>query len=34
KSIQSYRTDTDRFFDKTVFKFSIIFITAICLTMG
>ncbi|EDO65654.1 protoheme IX farnesyltransferase [Francisella tularensis subsp. holarctica FSC022] len=34
KSIQSYRTDTDRVFAKTVFKFSIIVITAICLTMG
>ncbi|OIN84206.1 heme o synthase [Francisella sp. TX07-6608] len=34
KSIQSYRTDTDRIFAKTVFKFSIIVITAICLTMG
>ncbi|ADA77972.1 heme o synthase [Francisella tularensis] len=34
KSIQSYRTDTDRVFAKTVFKFSIIVITVICLTMG
>lgn len=34
KSIQSYRTDTDRVFAKTVFKFSIIVITAICLTIG
>ena len=34
KSILSYRKDTDRIFAKTVFKFSIIVITAICLTMG
>lgn len=34
KSIQSYRTDTDRVFAKTVFKFSIIVITVICPTMG
>ncbi|AEB28042.1 heme o synthase [Francisella hispaniensis] len=34
KSIQSYKNDVDRVFAKTVFKFSIIVITAICLTMG
>ncbi|MFV9972206.1 MAG: heme o synthase [Francisella endosymbiont of Hyalomma asiaticum] len=34
KSVLSYRKDTDRIFAKTVFKFSIIVITAICLTMG
>ena len=34
KSILSYRKDTDRIFAKTVFKFSIIVITVICLTMG
>ncbi|MFV9925297.1 MAG: heme o synthase [Francisella endosymbiont of Hyalomma scupense] len=34
KSVLSCRKDTDRIFAKTVFKFSIIVITAICLTMG
>ncbi|OEZ33509.1 protoheme IX farnesyltransferase [Francisella endosymbiont of Amblyomma maculatum] len=34
KSVISYKKDTDRIFAKTVFKFSIIVITAICLTMG
>ena len=34
KSVLSYIKDTDRIFAKTVFKFSIIVITAICLTMG
>ncbi|MBD5784469.1 protoheme IX farnesyltransferase, partial [Francisella tularensis subsp. holarctica] len=34
KSIQYYRSDTDRDFANTVFKFSIIVIKAICLTMG
>lgn len=34
KSVLSYRKDTNRIFAKTVFKFSIIVITAICLTMG
>ncbi|APD49805.1 heme o synthase [Francisella hispaniensis] len=34
KSIQSYKNDVDKVFAKTVFKFSIIVITAICLTMG
>ncbi|MFV9984675.1 MAG: heme o synthase [Francisella endosymbiont of Hyalomma asiaticum] len=34
KSVLSYKKDTDRIFAKTVFKFSIIIITAICLTIG
>lgn len=34
KSVLSYKKDTDRIFAKTVFKFSIIVITAICLTIG
>lgn len=34
KSFLSYRKDTDRIFAKTVFKLSIIVITAVCLTMG
>lgn len=34
KSIKSYMQDEDRVFAKTVFKFSIIVITVICLTIG
>ncbi|WP_150467099.1 heme o synthase [Francisella sp. SYW-9] len=34
KSIKSYIDDEDRVFAKTVFKFSIIVITVICLTFG
>ncbi|MDE5005083.1 protoheme IX farnesyltransferase, partial [Francisella tularensis subsp. holarctica] len=34
KSIQSYRTDKDRYFTKTVFKFSILVITSIYMTIG
>ena len=34
KSIQSYKKDVDMVFAKIVFKFSIVVITAICLTIG